>query len=77
MWYEGRSDLYGLYNTAWNKVTLGINCPTTLHYDDKNCGLTALLVVGLFGLKGGTHALMRHVCFRLRSQEGFEQKSPV
>jgi hypothetical protein len=57
MWYEGRADLYGLYGTGWNKVTIGVNCPTTLHYDDRNVGLTALLIVGLFGLKGGAHAL--------------------
>jgi hypothetical protein len=57
MWYEGRSEEYGLYGTAWNKVTIGLNCPTTLHYDDKNLGLTALLIVGLYGLKGGEHAL--------------------
>ena len=46
MSYEGRSHLYGLYGTAWNKVTLGMICPTTLHYDDRNVGLTALLIVG-------------------------------
>ena len=53
----GISHEYGLYGTAWNKVTLGINCPTTLHYDDKNVGLTALLIVGMYGLEGGAHAL--------------------
>ena len=57
MWYEGRSEQWGLYGTAFNKVTLGINCPTTLHWDEKNKGLTALFIIGLHGLRGGAHAL--------------------
>ena len=48
---------WGLHGTGWNKVTLGINCPTPLHYDDKNYGVTALFVVGLSNLEGGEHVL--------------------
>eukprot|EP00966_Prymnesium_polylepis_P217504 5034028-Prymnesium_polylepis.1 len=41
-----------------NKVTFGVNNPTGLHYDDKNVLVTATLVFGLHGLRGGSHVLM-------------------
>jgi hypothetical protein len=51
-------DVYGLLGTGWNKVTIGVNNPTGLHYDDKNVLVTATLVFGLHGLRGGSHVLM-------------------
>ena len=54
----GMAHLYGLFGTGWNKITIGIDNPTQLHYDNKNVGITALLIIGLHGLKGGSHALI-------------------
>ena len=51
-------DTYGLCGTGWNKITLSVNNPTCLHYDDKNVLVTATLVFGLHGLRGGSHVLM-------------------
>jgi len=50
--------LYGLCGTGWNKVTVGISNPTGMHYDDKNLFITATLIVGMHGLKGGSHVLL-------------------
>ena len=54
----GMAHLYGLCGTGWNKITIGINTPTCLHYDNNNVGVTALLIVGLNGLRGGSHVLV-------------------
>lgn len=57
MKWRGLADEYGLCETGFNKVTVGWNTPTLLHYDDRNEGLTALLIVGLHELRGGAHVL--------------------
>ena len=49
---------WGMLGTGWNKVTVGVNNPTGMHFDDKNKYMTALLVVGLKGVKGGSHVLL-------------------
>ena len=51
------ASLYGMCGTGWNKVTVGWNNPTGLHWDKSNRGITALLMFGVHGLRGGTHCL--------------------
>ena len=57
MEWRGCANWYGLFETGFNKVTVGWNTPTTLHYDDKNDGITALLIVSSAGMEGGDHVL--------------------
>ena len=44
--------------TGWNKITIGVNNPTCMHYDNKNTFVTALLIIGLHACRGGEHVLM-------------------
>jgi hypothetical protein len=47
-----------LRHLGLDHVTIGVNNPTGLHYDDKNVLVTATLIFGLHGLRGGSHVLM-------------------
>ena len=57
MRWRGMHHVYGLFGTGFNKVTVGWNTPTLLHYDNKNEGITALLIIGMNELSGGSHVL--------------------
>jgi hypothetical protein len=49
---------YRLNGTAFTKVTLAINNPTPLHFDNKNFGVTFLICFDLDGgLVGGSHLI--------------------
>ena len=51
-------EAYRLEGTGFTKVTLAINNPTPLHFDDNNFGITILVCVDLDGdLDGGSHLI--------------------